>query len=135
MPRPSILPKKRNGDFCSRSLIEQGRLDTVHDLSDGGLLVAVAEMALSGGIGTKLKLPAGAKPIPFLFGEDQARYLLAVRPNDAARSSPKRAAQAFLWLPWEHGRPQNIAIEDAGDVTLAKLRAAHESWLPAYMSG
>jgi len=53
-----------------RALIESGRVDTVHDISDGGLLVAISEMAIAGNIGAKIS----SGGIPFLFGEDQARY-------------------------------------------------------------
>src|SRR6202008_4625803 len=50
-------------------------VDTVHDLSDGGLLVAIAEMALAGNIGASIGQAEIAGAIPFWFGEDQARYL------------------------------------------------------------
>ncbi len=65
-----------------RSLIREGKVEAVHDVSDGGLLVAVAEMALAGGIGVQLfpyegKLPAHAA----WFGEDQGRYVVEASPE------------------------------------------------------
>ena len=54
-PPVDLAAEKRNGDFV-RSLIEAGRVDTVHDVSDGGLLVAIAEMAMPSGIGAKLAM-------------------------------------------------------------------------------
>ena len=68
--------EKKNGDFV-RGLIEQARVDTVHDMSDGGLLVAIAEMAMAGGIGASIGLAGLPDAIPFWFGEDQARYVIA----------------------------------------------------------
>ena len=57
----------------------------MHDVSDGGLLVAIAEMALAGGLGVELDaIPAPLPPHALWFGEDQARYLLAVAPEDVA---------------------------------------------------
>ncbi len=62
-----------------RAQILAGRVAACHDVSDGGLLVAVAEMALAGDTGVDL-LPraGGGAPHAFWFGEDQARYVLAV---------------------------------------------------------
>src|SRR5215510_9738712 len=56
-PPVDLAAEKRNGNFV-RKLIEAGRLDTVHDVSDGGLLVAIAEMAMASGIGAKLETDA-----------------------------------------------------------------------------
>ena len=68
-------------------VIREGKVDAVHDVSDGGLLVAVAEMALAGGRGVELfpyegKLPAHA----IWFGEDQGRYVLSADPSTASRA-------------------------------------------------
>ncbi len=56
----------------------------MHDISDGGLLVALAEMAMAGNVGAELDPLAKHSPFPFLFGEDQGRYLLAVPKSEAA---------------------------------------------------
>ncbi len=73
-----------------RALIAEGIATAVHDLSDGGLLVALAEMAMASGIGAELE----AAPIPahaFWFGEDQARYVLTVPAGKAAKVATARA--------------------------------------------
>ena len=77
-----------------RAQILAGAVRACHDVSDGGLLVAVAEMALAGGIGVRLS--TGPRDIPghaFWFGEDQGRYVLAV-PDAAcpARAPPRPPA-------------------------------------------
>jgi phosphoribosylformylglycinamidine synthase subunit PurL len=127
-PRVDLVAEKRNGDFV-RSLIEQGRVDTVHDCSDGGLLVAIAEMAMAGSIGADLIAAA----IPFWFGEDQARYVIAVPASEAARivSDAKHAGAPLAALGKTGG--DGLALDGAGDVPLAQLRAAHEAWFPAFM--
>ena len=69
--------EKKHGDFV-RGLIEAGRVDTCHDLSDGGVAVALAEMALAGaGIGASVGQASLADATAFWFGEDQGRYLIA----------------------------------------------------------
>jgi phosphoribosylformylglycinamidine synthase subunit PurL len=140
-PKVDLAVEKKNGDFV-RGLIETGKADTVHDIADGGLLVAVAEMAMAGDIGATLRVAFEAdKFIPFLFGEDQARYILAV-PADKADAIIAKAAKAgvpaahigFTGAVSASGAP---ALEGVGlpAVTVAALKATHEAWLPAYMKG
>src|SRR5262252_1907339 len=75
-PPVDLAAEKRNGDFV-RALIEHRIASAVHDLSDGGLAVALAEMAMASGIGAKLD-PARAPAHAFWFGEDQARYVVTL---------------------------------------------------------
>src|SRR5689334_21414497 len=75
-PPVDLAVEKRNGDAV-RVLIGEGAVSAVHDVSDGGLLVAVAEMAMASGIGAVLVEPSGPAHA-FWFGEDQARYLVSV---------------------------------------------------------
>jgi phosphoribosylformylglycinamidine synthase len=134
-PTVGLELERRNGEFV-RSLIEMGTTDTVHDISDGGLLVALAEMAIAGNIGCKLNVPSGSPhPIAFLFGEDQARYILAVPPTATPTilSTAHASGVQVTLLGTTIG--DRIAISGFGEVTLAKLKHAHEAWFPAYMSG
>jgi len=129
-PPVDLTAEKKNGDFV-RGLIEPGRVDTVHDISDGGLLVAVAEMAMAGHIGAAL----APGTIPVLFGEDQARYLIAA-PRDAAEQIVSEAKQVGILaalLGTTGG--DKIAVDGASEISLAALRKAHEAWLPGFMSG
>jgi phosphoribosylformylglycinamidine synthase len=111
-------------------LIEAGRVDTVHDVSDGGLLVAVAEMAMATGNGAKLAIPDGS--VASLFGEDQARYVIA---------APEKQAAAILAEAKRAGVPARVIgtaggaeLVLSGDkIAVAKLRTAHEAWFPNYM--
>src|ERR1700730_8555667 len=78
-PPVDLAAEKRNGDFV-RTLIERKIATAVHDISDGGLAVAVAEMAMAASIGADLRAASGTPPseeldAPFWFGEDQARYV------------------------------------------------------------
>jgi phosphoribosylformylglycinamidine synthase len=121
------------GEFV-RGLIRDGHTTTVHDVSDGGLLVAIAEMALAGNLGVAVEAaPPGMLPHAAFFGEDQGRYIIAVAPAlegeilgmaHAAGLSARlvgRVGGALLSLPSEKPLP------------LTELRAIHESWFPRYM--
>ncbi len=82
-PPVDLAAERRNGDFV-RALIAEGKATAVHDVSDGGLLVAVAEMAMASGIGAELRAAPMAAHA-FWFGEDQGRYVVTVHAAEAAR--------------------------------------------------
>src|SRR5262249_21938831 len=78
-PPVDLAAERRNGDTV-RAAILAGEATACHDLSDGGLLVALAEMAIAGGVGATVSAPAGiSHEHAFWFGEDQARYLVTTR--------------------------------------------------------
>ena len=131
-PPVDLAAERRNGDFV-RSLIADGAVTAVHDVSDGGLLVALSEMAMASGIGAELERPPIAAHA-FWFGEDQARYVLTADAGKAARILDKaRAAGAPAR---EIGTTGGDAFTVAGErpILVARLREAFEGWLPAYMS-
>ena len=126
-PPVDLAVERRNGDFV-RNLIQSGQASAVHDLSDGGLIAAAAEMALASSVG--LALEDGASGAGNLFGEDQARYLLAVNDPAAVLAAAKAAGVPATVV----GRVGGDALSGPGfDIPLAKLRTAHEGWMPGYM--
>jgi phosphoribosylformylglycinamidine (FGAM) synthase-like enzyme len=133
-PPPIDLPIERLNGELVRLAIEQGLVAASHDLSDGGLYVALAEMALASGIGADLALPESCDSVSgWLFGEDQSRYLLAVAP-DRLPDLLDRAAQAGV-LARRVGTTGGAALTLGGGdaISLAELAGIHEGWLPAYM--
>lgn len=131
-PPVDLAAERRNGDLVRR-LAADGLLGACHDVSDGGVLVAVAEMAMAGGVGARLAVPPGAPPpLAWLFGEDQARYVVAT-------AEPARllaAADAAGVPAAEVGATGGdvLTVDGHGSIPLAELRGAHEGWLPSYMS-
>ena len=130
-PPVDLAAERRNGDFV-RGLILAGQVHACHDVSDGGLLVAVAEMALGGDVGATLRdAPAGVMPHGFWFGEDQARYVLAVADADAALAAAEDAGVPALRLGRAEGA--HLTLPGGVSISLAELRAAHERFFPAWM--
>lgn len=131
-PPPVDLAHERAvGDFV-RDLICAGRTTACHDISDGGLLVALAEMALAGNIGFTLN-DAQKSSHSRLFGEDQGRYLVTVKASEAA-AVQKEAAGLGVTAKLI-GTTGGNAITLAGDkVELEELRALNEGWFPSYMA-
>jgi phosphoribosylformylglycinamidine synthase len=132
-PPVDVDAERRNGDFV-RARILAGEVAACHDCSDGGVLVAVAEMVLAGGSGAALDpLPGGVAPHAFLFGEDQARYVLAVRDATALVAAASEAGVPAARL----GRTGGLGLTLPGGRTISPstLRAAHERFLPEWMEG
>jgi phosphoribosylformylglycinamidine synthase II len=131
-PPVDLAAEKRRGDFV-RDLIRAGRVTAAHDLSDGGLAVALAEMAIAGNRGCTVKVPAPAHAA--LFGEDQGRYLLTVAPERVA-GVLEDAIDAGLEVA-EIGTVggNDLTVEDILTISVAKLGESHETWFPTYMAG
>ena len=77
---PTVDPELegRHGTLVRRAIAD-GLIDAAHDISDGGLMVAMAEMVMSGQCGAKIALPDSDTLHGWAFGEDQARYIVSVR--------------------------------------------------------
>jgi phosphoribosylformylglycinamidine synthase len=134
-PPVDLIEERENGDFV-RALILDGTATAAHDLSDGGLAVALAEMATTSGIGARL----GAAPddIPahaYWFGEDQARYLVTVPAAKAKAVLERARAASVLVSPIGTTGGDALALSGEPALPVAKLRATFEAWLPAYMAG
>mgnify|MGYP001806384163 CR=1 FL=1 len=128
-PPVDLEAERRNGDFV-RAEIMAGQVAACHDASDGGLLVTLAEMAMAGGSGAAL---GASGDHAFWFGEDQARYVLAV-PDAAALLARAQAA----------GVPASVIGRSGGDeltlpgglaISVEDLRRTHETWFRTFMEG
>ncbi|CUW39945.1 Phosphoribosylformylglycinamidine synthase 2 [Magnetospirillum sp. XM-1] len=133
-PPPVALHRERRAGELVRQLIGDGLVQACHDVSDGGLLVAVAEMAMASAdkIGAKLDAPHNLPLHAWCFGEDQGRYVLEVSDNDLASVLEEAA---------EHDTTARVIGKTGGSVIsvggravpVYELAEANEGWLPAYM--
>jgi phosphoribosylformylglycinamidine synthase len=128
-PPVDLGAERRAGDFV-RGLIVEGRVLACHDCSDGGLLVAVAEMCMASGVGASL-VEEGDHA--FWFGEDQGRYVLAVPDAEAVLAAAGAAGVEAVRLGRSGGG--DLVVAGAGAISVARLVAAHEATLPALMQG
>ena len=81
-PEVNLLNEKNNGDIILK-LINAGNIRSVHDVSVGGIILALAEMSLSSNIGVKINKPKKLSNLfNYFFGEDQSRYLIEVGKNN-----------------------------------------------------
>jgi phosphoribosylformylglycinamidine synthase subunit PurL len=139
-PNVDLEAERRNGEFV-RHLIHEKRVTAVHDVSDGGVAVALTEMALTAGIG--IDVASTGKPILDAFAEDQGRYIITMAWDDR-ESWAKFETEAQLaginasWIGFTGG--DSLCWRDSEDtpilnIPLADLRAAHEGFFPALMDG
>ena len=117
-------------------MIKGGTASAVHDVSDGGLLVALAEMAMASGIGAILDAPPEELvPHAYWFGEDQARYVITVPEAHLLTVLSKlKAVDVPCHVIGKTGG-HDIAVEGEAPVSIASLKAGFEGWLPGYMAG
>ena len=113
-PKVDLAAERANAEQV-RALVAEGKVNAVHDISDGGLIVAVAEMALAGNIGAALSI---ALTTASAFGEDQGRYIVA--------------APAGVDIPGAV-RIGTVQGKSVAGVALADLRSAHEGFFPNLM--
>jgi phosphoribosylformylglycinamidine synthase subunit PurL len=132
-PPVDLAAEKANGDFV-RSHILNGTIRACHDVSDGGVLVALAEMAMASGVGARMMThPRDIPGHAFWFGEDQARYLIAVPDFAAFVRIAESAGIPAVRLGTSGG--QDLTLPDGGSISIAALKAAHERFFPSWMAG
>ncbi|SFV30928.1 phosphoribosylformylglycinamidine synthase [Devosia crocina] len=136
-PHVDLAAERKTGDFV-RKLIRSGVVTACHDLSDGGLGVGLAEMAIAGGMGATVTDIDGHDPILQFFGEDQGRYLvtLDLDPQGDEIAAIWAEAEALgIHAPWIGTTGgTSLTLGRARAVPVAALTEAHESWFPSYMS-
>ncbi|WP_144223840.1 phosphoribosylformylglycinamidine synthase subunit PurL [Mesorhizobium amorphae] len=135
-PPVDLAHEKKVGDFV-RKLIRSGAATAVHDLSDGGLAVGLAEMAMASGIGATVPGLSDADPIPVFFGEDQGRYLVTVKfagQSDELQALWNEAKVLGIFAPWiGNTGGSELKLGSARAISIEDLKAAHESWFPRFM--
>ena len=135
-PPVDLAMERRNGDFL-RGLVAARRVTAVHDLSDGGLAVALAEMTLGRNVGATIDRSAIVGPLPLhalLFGEDQGRYLVTC-PIEAAGAIAEAATAAGVPLVRIGTTGSDaLTLPDTPPIVIAELRRTHEESLPRLMN-
>ena len=132
-PPPPVSPKleKQTGEFI-RFLADQKFVTACHDISDGGLLPALAEMAMAGNIGAEIEIRDEIRDEihtpAFWFGEDQARYIVTAKDADLIHDHAKSSGIPIQYIGKTGGRSLNIGTDI--HIDLEKLINLHESWFP-----
>lgn len=131
-PHVDLDIEKKNGHFV-RKLIASAKVTACHDLADGGLAIALAEMVIKSRHGIEVKLSGKTPAHAELFGEDQARYLLAVKPQmvEQIEREAKKAGIDLSKIGKVNGK--DLAVTGLFTLSGKKLGEAYEGWLPNFM--
>jgi phosphoribosylformylglycinamidine synthase len=139
-PAVDLAAERRAGEVVAQA-IAAGLVTAVHDVSDGGPLVALAEMALAGNVGADVDPDWDAPIAPQMFGEDQGRYLVAVASFDDYRLCDLAKSAGVPIRAFARTGGDTICVGDCGggktfgECTLADLRSAHDGALPKALKG
>ena len=124
---PGTINAAANGNAAEDG--SAGTATSAHDVSDGGLLIALAEMAIAGGIGAQLlAAPGSIVPHAWWFGEDQARYLVTVPAAEAGRVLAKMKGAEVPCIRIGTTGGDAVAVAGEAPVSVASLKAGFEGW-------
>ena len=134
-PPVDLAAERRAGDYVRKG-IEQGWITACHDVSDGGVAVALAEMALAGGYGALIDPVQPFGIAGSFFAEDQGLYVVTLDDHALLGFLAGARASGIDAEPIGRTIANRLIFElEEGDfcVTLADLRTAHEGFFPALM--
>ena len=136
-PPVDLAAEKKNGDFV-RSWIAKDAITACHDLSDGGLMVGLAEMGLRNNMGAAIQLPVPhdqpAQVFSYLCGEDQARYIITLASDKIAAVENEAKAKGVVFTVLGITQKEILQLGETCSVNMTELRQANEAWMPNYMS-
>jgi phosphoribosylformylglycinamidine synthase subunit PurL len=127
-PVPDLAAERRLAGLLAAAAAA-GLLSAAHDLSDGGLAVALAESCLRGRTGCRVRLPGD--PFTWLFSESAARAVVAVRPGSETAFAELRAAYGMPGDTIGRTGGGALVVEGWFAIPLTELADAHAGTLPA----
>jgi len=134
-PAPSVdlLTEKMRGEFV-RAAISSGEITACHDVSDGGLAVALAEMCMASGSGMNVSVD-GIQMHAALFGEDQSRYVLTMAEDYANMFAANAEGSGVFFSRLGTVEGDSLTIGKYVSLSVSEMKDLHEAWFPAYMEG
>ena len=139
-PAVDLSVEKRNGDFIRNTFREglmsgQQYIHACQDISDGGMLTALAEMLMAGKVGADISEYATENfSAASFFGEDQSRYLLLMKNSEALIQNAEMMGIQVTSIGKTIAEPKLIITEEQ-TVTVDELREFYEGWFPLLMQG
>jgi phosphoribosylformylglycinamidine synthase len=131
-PPVDLKEEKQYGAFIRKAILD-GLITSCHDISDGGLAVALAEMAMKNEVGADLHIPSNIPLFAYLFGEDQCRYLITVSEKDIENliETAEEADIETTVLGTTGGHSLSL---NESRISIAEIRTLNEQVLPEYMA-
>jgi len=133
-PPPLDLVAEQKTSSFVRQQILGGGINAAHDIADGGLAVAIAEMAMRSGFGAEIAVPKTGNLHGWAFGEDQARFVVTTADSQALIAAAKEAGIDITKLGMVSDQGE-LKFGDNDTISIADLNAVFEGCIPALMAG
>jgi phosphoribosylformylglycinamidine synthase len=132
-PPPTMnLQEEKKNSFFIRGLIEKKLVQSVHDVSDGGIALAIAEMCMAGAIGAKISTNlTGPERVKYLFGEDQARYIIEIKKDDLNSLVQMAKEQEISMTKLGTTNLEQFAIDEI-KISVAEMIKLNNNWFYNY---
>ena len=134
-PPPTMnLQEEKKNSFFIRGLIEKKLVQSAHDVSDGGIALAIAEMCMAGTIGAKISTNLiGAERVKYLFGEDQARYIIEIKNEDLNNLVQMAKEQEISMTQLGSTNLEQFAIDEI-KISVDEMIKLNNNWFYNYNS-
>ena len=132
-PPLDLVAEKKTGSFVRQQILGGG-ISAAHDIADGGLAVAIAEMAMRSGFGAEIAVPKTGNLHGWAFGEDQARFVVTTADSQALIAAAKEAGIEITKLGMVSDQGE-LKFGDNDTISIADLNAVFEGCIPALMAG
>tara|TARA_B100001123_G_scaffold446265_1_gene600132 strand:- start:1299 stop:3491 length:2193 start_codon:yes stop_codon:yes gene_type:complete len=131
-PEVNLFNEKNNG-LIIQDLIIKKLLNSVHDISSGGILLSLAEMCISGNIGAKIKIPKdNLGPHEYLFGEDQSRYLIEISEKNKDHVTKILEKNSIYYEIIGITQKDSLNLNKEFNIKLTELRKMNSYWFENY---
>jgi len=129
-PAPDInLFNEKNNGLAIQTLISKKLVNSVHDISSGGMLVALSEMCISGKIGAKIKLPRNNLNLhEYFFGEDQSRYLIEIKQKNKNEVGKILDKNGIYYEMLGNTQKDFLDLDKEFSIKLSDLREFNSLW-------
>ena len=133
-PEINLFNEKNNGETILK-LINDGYVLSAHDISVGGILVAIAKMCISGNKGINISKPQNLiNYFEYFFGEDQGRFFIEIQKNNLSKVKSILENSSIYFNEFGTIQEKNIVLKDKLNVTIEELINTNNKWLSKYMS-
>ena len=131
-PLVNLEKEKKIGNFFLNK-IKKGFFKTCHDISEGGALVAISELAINSEIGAEIEAPKGSSS-EWWFSESQGRYIVTIpeKQKNTLENETKKINIPCFHLGKVKGNALQIHKEMS--ISLEELKTCNEAWLPEFMT-
>ena len=130
-PKVNLAEEKKNG-LTIKSLIESSLVDTSHDVSDGGILIALTEMAIKNNIGFEIKTNK-SNSHRFLFGEDQGRYIISIQDKNLIKVKKILEESNIIYTIAGVTIDKVIKVNEE-EIPIDEIKEIYENWFTKYLS-